>query len=271
VWCDIEPEGWHMAEDALRTALGERGGRVAAVLSCSTFGTPPAPEQREGWQTLAREAGVPLLLDSAAGVGAERRDQVIAEEDMAEVFSMHATKPLGVGEGGLVLTRDDRVMASVRRLANFGLDEERIPAEVGINAKLSEVHAATALAALDRLPAVVEARRARARALLEGLSAYGARPQARAALGTFQFVPVLMPTLAERDAIVAALSRGGVEARTYFYPPMHEAPAYRDCDTAGSLGVTEDVAARIVSLPMATDLQDDEITRILACFEDAAD
>ena len=86
----------------------------------------------------------------------------------AELFSFHATKPLAVGEGGLLTTRDPATAARITELSNFGFDKDRVVSgEPGINAKLDEWHAATALAALDRLADVLGARRGHLAAMRE--------------------------------------------------------------------------------------------------------
>ena len=120
------------------------------------------------------------------------------------MFSFHATKPIAIGEGGLVCSRDPDLAAKVSRLANFGFDAHHRVAEPGLNAKLDEWHAATALAAIDRLPGVLAARRARAAGILDRLSGLGLTRQAGAERSTWQFVPVLARDAEQRDAILAA-------------------------------------------------------------------
>ena len=174
VFADVDPTTWHLSADALKEVLDARGDRVAAVLACSTFGTPPPLELSRAWAALAADAGVPLVVDSAAGFGArdETGAQLGAQGD-AEVFSFHATKPFAIGEGGALATSDPDLAAKVRRLANFGFGPTRGVEEPGLNAKLDEWHAAAALAALDGLDAVLAARRERAERIRAALASHG--------------------------------------------------------------------------------------------------
>lgn len=259
VFCDVEPAGWHLAPAALDEAIASRGGRVAGILAGATFGTPPAEEQIRGWARIAGEAGVPLIVDSAAAFGVRG-----VESADAEVFSLHATKPLPVGEGGLVAVRDPRTERRLRILINHGLDETRVAAMAGLNGKLDEWHAAAALAGIDRLAGVIATRQDLAASLRAFLCPLGIAFQRDAAESATQFVPALMPSPKARDEVLLDATAAGVELRTYF-SPLHLSPAFAACPRHGELTVTEDLAGRILSLPMANDLLPEEIERIAAC------
>jgi dTDP-4-amino-4,6-dideoxygalactose transaminase/RimJ/RimL family protein N-acetyltransferase len=262
VFCDIEGEGWHLCPSRLHEALAARQGRVAAIVACSAFGTPPPRSVAAAWSSAAEEWGIPLIVDSAAGLGAPSDGRPPA----AEVFSMHATKPMPVGEGGLVALRDPAVAADVRTLINHGVGPDHQAVMVGLNGKLDEWHAATALAGLDRLDESLAARRARAATMRGNLSGAGLRFQAGAERSPAQFVPALLPSPEERTTVLDAAEGRGVEMRTYYSPPLHRTPAYRGCDRAGALAVTNDVAGRILSLPMAEDLSELDQSRVADCF-----
>jgi dTDP-4-amino-4,6-dideoxygalactose transaminase len=269
VFVDIDDGNWHAAPEAVERALSERLGRVAIVIVLSAFGTPPPAAVRSRWERACAEAGVPLLVDSAAGFGATADDGTpIGAQGDVEVVSFHAVKPLAVGEGGAVFTRDPELAAELRQRIEFGFDEDRrVTLERSLNAKLAEPAAAIALAALDELDRGVAARRAAASRIVGRLP--GAfRPQAGHENGTWQFVPVTAPTRSAREEVVAAAA-GRMEVRTY-YEPLHSMPAFATTPRAGDLAVTDDVAARILSLPMAVDLSDAEIETIIGALEVSA-
>ena len=161
---DIDPRHWHIDPDSLARALASAGDEAAIVLACSAFGTPPDEALRRAWLDLCAHHGVPCLVDSAAGFGAVSDDGMpIGAQGDAEVVSFHATKPFAVGEGGAVFSRHQHVLDRVARILNFGLDERRHVVEpMALNGKLSEMHAATALAVLDDFDDVLRRRRAAA-------------------------------------------------------------------------------------------------------------
>jgi dTDP-4-amino-4,6-dideoxygalactose transaminase len=270
VFADVEPEGWHLDPAAVGVALEQREGRVAAILACSTFGTPPPRSISDAWENLAESAGVPLVVDSAAGFGAPGGDGVqLGAQGAAETFSFHATKPFAIGEGGLVTTRDPELAARLVRLTNFGFTADRDVDEPGLNAKMDEWHAATALAMLDRIEVVVKQRAGHAAAVRNALADYEVTFQHGADRGTWQFIPALLPTPEARDEVVEAGRRREVEIRAYFSPALHELAAYAGLERVGDLEVTRRLSQRIVSLPMANDQTDDEREQIAACVLDA--
>jgi dTDP-4-amino-4,6-dideoxygalactose transaminase len=268
VFVDIEPASWQMDADALRRALAGPATRMAGVLGCSTFGTAPPAALRAEWRAACTDAGVPLLLDSAGGFGAvDSAGGRVGALGETEAFSFHATKPFAIGEGGALITPDPAVAARAERLINFGMERGgRSSAVPGLNAKLSELHAATALAMLDRYPEALARRRASAARLHDALAAAGARVgfQEGVAGSTWQVCQVTTATAADRDAVLAAAERDGVQARAYFDPPVHRQPAFARWAPAAGLPVTDDVAARSLSLPMANDLAAGDVERIAA-------
>ena len=268
VFVDVEEQSWHLCPEALELAL-ERD-TVAAVLAGSTFGTPPPDIIRARWQSAAANAEVPLLVDSAAGFGAVTGAGArLGGQGTAEVFSFHATKPFAIGEGGLLVSADADLVAHVTRLANFGFEAGSVNAEVGLNAKLAEWPAATALAVLDGFDDVLAARRAAAAELLAGVVPHGYRPQFTDGEPAWQFVGVLAPSPAVRDAAIEIAASGGIELRAYFALPLHQMPAFRGLPVAGSLATTERLAGRILSLPMANDQSAEDRRRIAAALATA--
>jgi dTDP-4-amino-4,6-dideoxygalactose transaminase len=267
VFADVDPDSWHLSPRSLEQALANRGDRVAAVVACSTFGTAPPLWLSALWTELCENAGVPLIVDSAAGFGSrDEQGDLLGGQGRAEIFSFHATKPFAIGEGGALVTADVDLAEAVRRLANFGFGTDRaVVEEPGLNGKLDEWHAAAALACLDELDAVLAARRERAQAIRSALSGHEFGFQEGADRGTWQFVPALAPSPDWREAALGAAAAQGIELRSYFDPPLHAMPAFAGWDRAGALDVTESLATRVLSLPMANDLSADAIERIGAC------
>ena len=265
VFVDVEERSWHLDPARLEDALAKRAGSAAAVLACSTFGMPPPAGQRVAWEAAARAAGVPLIVDSAAGFGATADDgAVLGRQGDVEVFSFHATKPFAIGEGGLLTTTDDELARRLSRLTNFGFEDGVVDGDVGLNAKLPEWSAATALAVLDGYGEVLAHRRAGARRMLDGLVAHGYEHQAGTEGAAWQFVPVLAPSAAVRAAALETARRHDIEVRTYFSVPLHHMPAFTSVPSVGGLRCTDDLAARALSLPMANDLSPGDMEAIVA-------
>jgi dTDP-4-amino-4,6-dideoxygalactose transaminase len=236
---------------------------VAGVLACSTFGSAPPEEVRRGWREVSELHGVPLVIDSAAGFGStDERGRRIGALGDTEVFSFHATKPFAVGEGGAIATADPDLLERAAKLVNFGMEPGAVASETpGLNGKCSELQAASALAMLDRYEDVLGRRRATA-ARVSAAVGEGPARQRGSEGSTFQCFQVTLPSAAERDAALASAEAVGVQARTYFDPPLHLQEAFARWAPPAALPVTEHLAARSLSLPMANDLPAEHVERI---------
>ena len=98
---------------------------------------------------LAKQTGIPVIIDAAAGFDTAR-----SHPEIVSVISLHATKVIGVGEGGFILCGNKERAEQLRRMSNFGLDASRRSIYPGANAKLSEYAAAVGLAAFRRWPQI---------------------------------------------------------------------------------------------------------------------
>ena len=147
----------------------------------------------------------------------------------------------------------------MRRAINFGLGADHaVVAPHALNGKMSELHAATALAVLDEFDAILEARRSAA-ARIRSVARPGVSWQEGCERSTWQFVPVAFEHAAARTAATAA-SAATLETR-FYYQPLHRMHPFARC-SAGDLPVTEDLASRVLALPMANDLSAREVELI---------
>jgi dTDP-4-amino-4,6-dideoxygalactose transaminase len=139
----------------------------------------------------------------------------------------------------------------------------------GLNG-LSDVHAAIGLAVLDRLDAVLASRQAVAarydRLLADCPWLTPARTAARA---PFQTYPVLADTRARAAALVEHCGRRDVELRRYYAPALHLAAAFASCER-GRVAIAEDLAGRMVCLPVHSDMTDAELATVVAAVTSCA-
>jgi dTDP-4-amino-4,6-dideoxygalactose transaminase len=270
LFVDVDADGWQIDPAALEGALAEHGADVAAVLVTHTFGVPPTADRQDRWRAACAAHGVPLVVDAAAGFGAVDADGVRTGTGVdTHVFSFHATKPFGAGEGGLVTTRDAELAAACDGVRQFGFAAGRVASLPGVNAKLDELHAAVALAVLDGFTAVLKTRRDLAGHYQQHLEPAGFRFQTGATGGTWQAGYVQAPDPAVRDAVLAAGREHGVGVTAYYERPLHRHPAFAGALVHGDLAVTEHLAARALALPMANDLTPAEQARVVEVVLDA--
>jgi dTDP-4-amino-4,6-dideoxygalactose transaminase len=140
---DVDATNWALEPPAARELLRGAPGPVSAVIPVSPFG---APLDSSSWEAFRNETGIAVVIDAAAAFDTIRATSVPA------VVSLHATKILGIGEGGFVLTTDASFIAELQKRANFGFWNSRESTVRSLNGKLSEYAAAIGLAALDSWP-----------------------------------------------------------------------------------------------------------------------
>ncbi len=259
---DIDSAHWHLDPALLENEIRDSRTDVGLALAVSTFGTPPPAETRTRWERACRRENIPLVIDSAAAFGAVADDGVpVGSQGDVEVVSFHATKPFAIGEGGAVFTRSRALYERVKMAVNFGLKADRaVGFEMGLNGKMSELHAATALAVLDEYDAILQNRRYHALELRRQAE-LPVTWQEGCERSTWQFVPVAFANPEERTDAVARC-RDTVEVRTY-YDPIHAMPMFSHLPTGrGGIPQTDNLSARLLCLPMANDLSQAERDRI---------
>ncbi len=275
VFVDVDPRHFQIdlaslraRIDAVRRDDGPGQGRLRprAIIGVDLFGQPaPWPELR----ALAAHEKLFLLDDCAQSFGASLSGRRLGREADATAISFFPSKPLGgYGDGGALLT-DDPVRASLyRSLRSHGEGETRYEVlRTGMNGRLDTLQAAVLLAKLESFDAELDRREQVARFYDHGLGGR-AQPPARVphSQSAWSVYSVLLGDPARRDAARAALREAGVPSAIYYPRPLHRQPAYREQHDGAALPVSEDLAGRILALPIHADLSDDELARVVAAF-----
>jgi len=262
---DVDAESWALNA---ATLLGHSAlERVGVVIPVAPYGrpVPQAP-----WQAFQAKTGIPVVIDGAACFD---RISAWAEPFAGTIpvaMSFHATKCFGSGEGGCVVsvTEPNQQKAIVRAL-NFGFYEERVSRSAGTNGKMSEYHAAVGLAELDGW---------KDKESLYGgvINRYRRRLGAAGLLGSFAFAPdisacyalYVCESVGESTRMQELLYHRGVDSRLWYGNGLHHHPSLKDAPR-DDLQVTEDIAPRILGIPMAAELTDSAIARVVGALVDS--
>jgi dTDP-4-amino-4,6-dideoxygalactose transaminase len=269
VFCDVEPDTWTMSPGHLDRILAQERD-VRLVVPVNVFGVPP---ELAAIRDLAERAGAALLLDNAHGFGTAQRGVRCAPEPVLQTFSFHATKVLPAIEGGAVVTSDATLLAELRRLRNHGLDpNDLLASRPGYNAKLSELHAAVGLRSFQNFDGVLARRREYATRLRRVLArdcapAFDLQHVPESIEPNFQNLGVLCRVEGGGAAMQAALAEEGIDTRRYFWPPLHDLPAYRGRFT---LPVSDDIGGAILCLPLYSRMDEAVLERIESGLRRAA-
>ena len=267
--CDIDPADWSASAAAEEQAFATYGDRIAVVVPYATFGDA-IDLDRYAWMQCRHGAGI--VIDAAASLGTvdESGAGFGADAPFAVVSSMHATKTFAVAEGGLIHSGDPARVDRLRAMIAFGFESGRSAMVPGLNAKLPEIIAVMARAKLGEIDAVCDHRatlETTYRAALEGVSFQQAQGRRRAS----QFMPVLLPPhlAPRRDAICAQIEGEGIGTGRYFSPHLGEQPLFQDAATILPTPIADDVAARMVSLPITDAMTVADIATIAAAVNRA--
>jgi dTDP-4-amino-4,6-dideoxygalactose transaminase len=259
---DVDADTWTIEPDRIAAVLSSAPGVVGAVMPVVPFGRP---FDTAAWDRFRSRTGVPVVVDAATAFDSLTPGMAPA------VISLHATKVFGIGEGGLVISRDTALVRDVHDRSNFGFAGTREAATPATNGKLSEYHAAVGLAALDEWPEVRAEWMAVARAYREALPE---SPRLRYQEGFGQSwiasTCVLRVANAEALPIAGVLQAAGVETRRWWGDGAH---AHRGTAALPrrALPITETLAKSTLALPFFRDLSPREIQRIAAITREAID
>jgi dTDP-4-amino-4,6-dideoxygalactose transaminase len=257
---DVCPRSWTIDAAALDAAFTASGAKAAVVLR--PFGLRT---DLDAHAEVAARHGAVLVIDDAAGLGVDR-DLPERDPRVFEAYSLHTTKPFGIGEGGAVFTHRD-TEERVRRAINFGLpnpDATRAPTW-GINGKMAEFQAAVGLAVADCFAGQLARRRtlaARYAALMATFPDVGCRPEVTD--GAWQFFPMLLPDSGAADRFEAATRDRGMEIRRYYAPSLSQ---FRDVPRLTTCPVSENLAGRMCCAPVYPDATDDEIDEMVMIID----
>jgi dTDP-4-amino-4,6-dideoxygalactose transaminase len=263
VFTDIRPDTLLLDPAAAARATGMR---TSAILATHTYGTPC---DVESLSKVARRNGIRLFFDAAHAFGSRRGQAMIGGFGDAEVFSLSPTKVLIAGEGGIIATNDDTLAERCRYGRDYGNPGDYDTRFVGLNARMSELHAATALASFSDLEERIARRNQlaeRYRKALDEVAGIDFPAIDEGDRSTYKDFTVLVDSERfgmDATALAAALHAEGVQTRRYYSPPVHRQRAYRTVGPSnGALPVTDDAAARVLTLPLWTGMDDELVDRV---------
>lgn len=269
VFADIDPVTLNIdPEDVTRCITP----RTRAILPVHCYANPC---DTEALAAIAARHDIPVIYDAAHCFGASDAGGSLLRHGDLSVVSFHATKVFSTFEGGAIVSHDPEVKQAVDRLCNYGIVDETRIESLGLNAKMSEVHAALGLAQLPRVTDDIAARRQIARRYWQALHDLpGIRPVCppdRPGQNGYSFPILVGPDYPlARDALYQDLRDNGIHARRYFHPVLADLPMYRDrpCPGDRPLPHARQAAEQVLCLPLYPDLdpaaQDRIIDRISA-------
>lgn len=256
VFVDIDPETFNIDVSLIEAAITKR---TRAILPVHLFGQPAdlAPIRE-----LCSRHGLRLIEDCAQSFGAEYGGRMTGVWGDLGCFSFFPSKNLGCyGDGGMIVTDSDEMAEAVRVLRNHGSRQRYHHSVIGYNSRLDELQAVVLRAKLKHIETYNVLRRKNAHLYTSRLQGTPVIPPAEDGKGVHVYHQYTVLTDA-RESIQHALTAAGIACAVYYPIPLHRQEVYRDIYADCSFPVSEEVAARVLSLPMYPELTASQIDRV---------
>jgi perosamine synthetase len=268
VFAEIDEATLNVDPAAVEAAITPR---TKAILPVHIFGYPC---DIEAISRLAAERGIPVVEDACEALACTVAGRPVGSHGNPAVYGFYPNKQLTTGEGGMITTDDEDVAIELRSLVNQGRSDNGdwlVHQRIGFNQRMDEMSAALGIAQLEKLDALLEARRRVAERYGEVLSGIdGVELPYRGPERRSWFIYyVRLADQLDRDAVAAGLAARGVATRPYL-PAIHLQPPYRERFgfAEGMLPVTERVSRSTLALPFYAQLEDDDVAHVAASLRE---
>ena len=272
VLVDVDPVNFNIDIDAIKKAITPK---TKAIVPVHLFGMAA---NMDAIMDLAKEHDLYVIEDNAQGIGATytgRDGKKVKTGGIGHVgtTSFFPSKNLGCyGDGGAIFTNDDELAHTIRGIVNHGMYKRYHHDVVGVNSRLDSIQATVLRAKLPHLDAYNSARRDAARKYTEAFM-----NQEKITTPVIcdscdchvfhQYTLRLKDT--DRDALVAHLQEKQIPCGVYYPIPLHKQKAYQDDRyNEADFPVTNQLVQDVISLPMHTELDDEQIAFITSTIID---
>lgn len=267
VFCDIEPDTMTIDPDKIETLITPN---TSAIVGVHVYGFPCRVKRIK---EIADRHGLKVVYDAAHAFGTEIDGVGIGNFGDITMFSFHATKLFNTIEGGCLTYGDTSLSSRIYNLRNFGIRNEELVEDVGINGKMNELQAAWGILNLQKFNEE-RAKRSRIKARYnEALSAIaGLRiPKLpREVSDSCQYYPVIVEDgFAEtRDRLFDRFRAENIIVRKYFYPACSDYDCYKGVTSCVRMPLTvcDDIKKRVLCLPLYGSLSEDDVSRVIDVF-----
>ncbi|MAE65532.1 MAG: polysaccharide biosynthesis protein [Phycisphaeraceae bacterium] len=279
IFVDIDPRSLNLDPARVEAAITPK---TKAILAVEVFGNA---QYMDRLAQIARNYEIPLIEDACEGLGGSHHGAPVGSFGRASVFGFYHNKQITTGEGGMIVTDDDRLADLFRTLRNHGRIDQKTPDSIGAGGfssarlqheclgysyRLSEMACALGIAQMERLDTMLEARRRLAGRYMQRLMGFGdlILPNAESPddMSWFVFVVRLSDqfTQVERDRVIDGMRRHDICVANYF-PCIHLQPFYREQFgfDRGALPIAESVSQRSIALPFFNQMDETQVELVV--------
>ncbi len=251
VFVDIDQRTLNIDPEKVEAAIT---AKTVAILATHVYGNPC---DIEALQSIASKYNLKLIFDAAHAFGTLYKGKSVYRYGDISTASFHSTKLFHTVEGGGVITNSPELLKRMSYMRNFGHDGPERFAEVGINGKNSEFHAAMGLVNLTHIDSILHARKTQSLHYDKALRNLDFQKPAITPGADFNYAyyAVVLPSEDITVKMIDELNRNWIYPRRYFYPSLDELPYLNKVD----LPVTRSIVSRVLCLPLYYTLSFEEI------------
>lgn len=255
VFCDIDPHTLNLDPQKLEEKITPN---TVAIMPVHVFGNPCDVEAIEA---IAKKYNLKVIYDAAHAIGSTYDGESVLNWGDISATSLHATKMLNTGEGGACIAKDNELHEKLRRIRFFGHNDAKDVVEDGLNAKLTEIHAALGLANLRYFDSILEDRKEKYK-LYKGLLSQSSEltfQTIRHGETNWSYFPVIFESEEVLLTVEKSLAKEKIFPRRYFWPSVN---TYSNIVPYSPCPISEDVSSRILCLPHYRGLATSDVERI---------
>lgn len=247
VFVDIDKDSLNIDANKIEEAITEN---TSAILATHVYGNPCDVIAIE---KIAKKHNLKVIYDGAHAFGVQVNGKSIFDYGDVSICSLHATKLYHSIEGGLIMTKDPTLLKKLAYMRNFGFDGPEAFAELGINGKNSEFHAAMGLVNLNHIHEIHDNRKKIVERYDEKLKNYKAIKPLWHEKGTlnYAYYPIVVESEELLHKCINNLKLNEIFVRRYFYPSLSQVLPYL---LPLEKPFSDDIAKRVMCLPLFHDL-----------------
>ena len=253
VFADIDPHTYNIDPSKIESLISPR---TKAIVPVHLFGQSA---DMDPILEIARRHNIPIIEDCAQAIGATYKGKKVGYMAEYGTLSFFPSKNLGAyGDGGAILSNDEGILAQARLIANHGSKKKYHNEVVGINSRLDSLQAAILSVKLKYLDQYIAARQKAAQRYDELLSDHSMITTPYVSPDCTHVFHQYTIRVPKRDELSAFLKGRKVPHAIYYPVPLHKLPVFADSMQHVSLPETDRAAAEVISLPMHTELNEEQ-------------
>lgn len=256
VFCDIESDTLNIDPKKIEEKITSK---TVAIMPVHVFGNPCDVEAID---LIAKKHGLKVIYDAAHAIGSSYKGKSLLSFGDVSATSLHATKLFNTGEGGACITNNELLHEKIKRIRFFGHNENKEIIEQGFNGKLTEIHAALGLANLKYYDEVLLDRKLKYFKYFNSFKDSSSISFQLTKMGetNYSYFPLIFSSEEELLKVESELNKSQIFPRRYFYPAANTLKHIVDYEP---MPIAEDIAKRILCLPLYWKLENNMVQRII--------